>query len=564
MNFKGRLRQVILATFGWVLLQSGAPGAMQDQAPVVHDGSEAGQTFRIAGTVVSAVTGAPLSQARIFIIETGEAAKTASMVTLENGHFEFSELRPGKYSLRGAKQGFITSAYDEHEGFSTAIVTGPEFATENLVLRLTPMAIILGHVFDESGIPIRNARLGLYVEDRGEGMVRINRTGASTTDDRGFYDFSLLRPGKYYVSVTAKPWYAIHPTTTSATGVPRANQAPASLDVAYPTTYYNGATDADSATPIEVKGGDRLQIDLHVNPVPALHLILRMPQVQPDEQNGFRMTADLRKRVFDSVESVQPDGMHPVAQGVYELTGIPPGRYTMRSNNPNSGELEQSSEVDFVRDGQELNDSHGEPLGNLRLSLKMSGYETLPKQYTVALQDSRRRIVAAKQGDPSGQVSFEDLAPGEYAILIASPAKPCSVVRTSTQAGDSAGHEVNVTPGSAIDMTAYLSAGVVSIEGVAQKSGKPIAGIMVALVPKDPEGHTELFRRDQSDFDGTFLLKGVIPGSYTIFAVQDAWAFEWLQPGVLAGYVQHGQSLNISETMQGTVHLPSPVEVQPR
>jgi len=562
MNFRGCLCRMILVTLGWVLLQPSAPGAAQDQTPVVYDASQAGQNFRIAGTVVSAMTGAPLSQARVFVVKTGEAANTTSMVTSENGHFEFSELKPGKYSLRGAKQGFISSAYDEHEGFSTAIVTGPEFATEKLVLRLTPMAIIMGHVFDEAGAPVRDARLGLYLEDHGEGMVRINRTGSSTTDDRGFYDFSLLRPGKYYVSVTAKPWYAIHPATTSATGATRANQVPASLDVAYPMTFYNAATEADLATPIEVKGGDRVQIDMRLNPVPALHLILRVPQINPDERNGFSM--DLRERVFDSVESVRPDGMHPVAPGVYELTGIPSGRYTMRSNNPNSGELEQSSEVDFVRDGQELNDSHGEPLGSLRLSLKMIGEKTLPRQYTVALQDSRRRIVAAKQGDPSGQVSFEDLGPGEYAILIASPTKPCSVLRTSTQAGDSSGHEVNVTPGSALDVTAYLSAGVVSIEGVVQKSGKPIAGIMVALVPKDPEGHMELFRRDESDFDGTFLLKGVIPGSYTIFAVQDAWGFEWLQPGVLAGYLRRGPNLNISAAMQGTMHLPDPVEVQPR
>jgi len=37
---------------------------------------------------------------------------------------------------------------------------------------------------------------------------------------------------------------------------------------------------------------------------------------------------------------------------------------------------------------------------------------------------------------------------------------------------------------------------------------KPVAGIMVALVPDDPEMHIELFRRDQSDFDGTFLVRG--------------------------------------------------------
>jgi hypothetical protein len=193
----------------------------------------------------------------------------------------------------------------------------------------------------------------------------------------------------------------------------------------------------------------------------------------------------------------------------------------------------------------------------------MHGNEALPKQYGVALQDSRQRFAAFKQGDPSGQVFFEDLDPGRYAILIFSGPEPYSVVRTSSQAGSFPGHDVNVTPGVALELTASLAAGVVSIEGTVQKKGKPVAGVMVALVPKDPEAHIELFRRDQSDFDGTFVLRGVIPGSYTIVAVEDAWGFEWQQPGVLARYVQHGQNLTIGERMQGTVHLPDPVEVQP-
>jgi hypothetical protein len=34
-----------------------------------------------------------------------------------------------------------------------------------------------------------------------------------------------------------------------------------------------------------------------------------------------------------------------------------------------------------------------------------------------------------------------------------------------------------------------------------------------------------MFRRDQSDFDGSFVLRGVVPGSYTIVGVEDAWGF---------------------------------------
>ena len=563
MIFIARKGWILFVISGLALLPARAADPAQNQSSLSSAGSPAGQTFEIAGTVVNAMTGAPLSQARISIAETTDRGKLTSVITSEDGHFRFSQLKAGKFSLQGAKRGFLSAAYDQHEQFSTAIVTGPEFSTGNLVLRLTPMAFITGHVVDEFGDPIRSARVVLYLENHSAGMSRITRLYSSTSDDRGFYDFSLLRPGKYYISVTAKPWYAMHPATASGPADNPAQQISPALDVAYPATYYSGATEADRATPIEVNGGDRLQIDMHLNPVPALHLVFRIPEDRPDHASNFGMPM-LQKHVFDAVEHVQTDGMRPVARGVYELTGVPPGRYTVRLKNSTSGQLEQSTDLDLIHDGQELNDSRAEPLGSLKLSLKNPGEDTLLKQYSVGLQDSRRRVVAFQQGDASGQVSFEDLVPGKYAILVYSPAKPYSVVRLSSQTGVSQGHEVNVTPGAALDLSATLSGGVVSIEGVVHKNSKPVAGVMVALVPKDPENHVELFRRDQSDFDGTFLVRGVIPGSYTIVAVEDAWGFEWLQPGVLARYVQHGQNLTIGELMRGSVHLPDPVEVQPR
>ncbi len=560
MNFRPHNLWSTAALSGVVLLLSGIAVSAQDVNSAPKDRSAAASQFKIAGTVVNAMTGTPLAQARISIAETRDRGKVLSVMTSENGHFEFSQLKPGKYSLQGTKRGFITSAYEQHEQFSTAIVTAPEFSTENLVLKLTPMAQITGHVFDEYGDPVRHAQVFLYLEDHRGGMNRISRLGSSSPDDRGYYDFAQLRPGKYFISVSAKPWYAVHPVTgNEGPNQPAQTTVSPGLDVVYPTTYYGGATEADGATPIEVKGGDRQQVDVHLNPTPGLHLTFRVREDQPG-QNSMIM---LQKHVFDSMEFEQPENMQPVGPGVYEVTGIPPGHYTASIRNPNTGQLEQASDVDLVRDGQELDSSRGEPLGSLKLSVKMPGEEPIPKQFAIALQDSHKRFVTFKQVDPSGMFSFEDLVPGRYAILVAAPGKPYSVARTTSSAGEIAGHEVNITPGAALELTASLAAGVVSIEGVVHKKDKPVAGIMVALVPKDPEEHIELFRRDQSDFDGTFLLRGVIPGSYTIVAVEDAWDFEWLKPSVLGHYVQHGQELNIGELMRGSVHLPDPIEVQP-
>ena len=562
MRFPSRLLRMVVALCGLGFVLVGAALNAEGQTSAVQEGSRAGQTFRIAGTVVNAMTGAPLSQTRISIADTRDRSKPIGMITTEDGHFEFSHLKVGKYSLSGAKRGFISAAYEQHEQYSTAIVTGEEFATENLVLRLTPMALITGHVTDEFGEGIRSANVTLYFENHNGGMTRITHYSNSMSDDRGFYDFSLLRPGKYYISVTAKPWYAIHPASAVDGSSAPASQVSSGLDAAYPTTYYNGATDTDGATAIDVKGGDRLEIDVHVNPVPALHLMFRVPTNEQGQQGGFQMPM-LEKRVFDSVSYAQTEGMNSVGPGLFEITGVPPGRYTVRVKSSDAGRGQQAADVDLVQNGQELNDSRGEALGGLKVTIKMPGDEPLPKQYGVGMQDARRRFVAFKQGDPAGQFTFEDLPAGKYAIWVGSQAKPFSVVRVTSPAGDSWGHEVSIAAGATAEVTATISAGIVRIEGVVKKKDKKIGGVMVALVPNDPVAHMDLFRRDQSDFDGTFVLQGVIPGAYTIVAVEDAWGLDWMQPSVLARYVQHGQNISVGDFMNGTLQLPEPIEVQP-
>jgi hypothetical protein len=220
--------------------------------------------------------------------------------------------------------------------------------------------------------------------------------------------------------------------------------------------------------------------------------------------------------------------------------------------------------MDLVKDGQEVDTSRSEPAARVKLSVKMPRQEPFPKQFYLALQDSRRQTVAFKPVDAAGEATFEDLPAGKYAILVSSPAKPYSVVRVSSTGVEFSGHDINVTPGAGLDLDVFLVGGVVTVEGFAKRGDKPVAGVMVALVPKDPESHLEMFRRDQSDFDGSFVLRGVIPGSYTIVAVEDAWGFQWMQPGTLGRYVQHGQNLTIGELTKGSVRLPEPVEVQPR
>jgi len=49
-----------------------------------------------------------------------------------------------------------------------------------------------------------------------------------------------------------------------------------------------------------------------------------------------------------------------------------------------------------------------------------------------------------------------------------------------------------------------------------------------ALVPKDPESHSERIRRDQSDMDGSFTLGGILPGRTSLIAGEDGGDFPWM------------------------------------
>ena len=60
--------------------------------------------------------------------------------------------------------------------------------------------------------------------------------------------------------------------SVSLSPAPRARSP---LDVLYSITYFANATDPVSATPIEIRSGDRVTADLVLMPAPAIHLKVR-------------------------------------------------------------------------------------------------------------------------------------------------------------------------------------------------------------------------------------------------------------------------------------------------
>ena len=513
--------------------------------------------FRIAGIIISASEGHPLSHARVSLQYVKNLQDQIFMITGDDGHFEFTNLHAGKYSLVGAKRGYISAAYDEHEQFSTAIVTGAGVDTENLTLRLVPTAVITGHVFDESGEPVRSAAVTLWRDDHSSGVSRTVRAAADGSDDQGAFEFAPLNAGTYFVSATAKPWYAVHPPSIRQTGTPDAPTAvDRSLDVVYLPTYYAGATEVEDASPILIRGGDHFDLDLHLTPVPALHVLLHFPP--PEGGQGFQLPT-LFKRDFDGPQqAIQPEVQMP-APGVVEITAAP-GKYELRMP-PRNNEPGQSSEVEITQDNQELDTSTGQAVSSISAKIEVIGETAFPPQLSFALRNAQHRIVAWGEMNPAHEVTFAGVVPGNYQVLVGAASRAYSVISMIVNGLQVPGHSLTVPAGANLALSLSVAGGTADINGIALRAGKGAAGAMVVLVPKNPEANHELFRRDQSDLDGTFTFRSVIPGAYTAIAIENGWDLDWSKPAVLLRYAARGQNILVGGP-RTAIQIQNPIEVQ--
>jgi len=545
-----RIASLWMASF----LLIAVPGSGEAQA--AKTSRAGGGTYRIAGTVVSKTDGHLLASARVTISDTKNSQKVEFVITSEDGKYEFNGLPAGKYSLTGRKRGFIAAAYDEHEQFSTAIVTGAGLDTEHLVLKLAPDAVVTGKVLDEAGEPVRHATVTVYNDDHTQGVSQIHPVHTTQTDDLGIYEIVALRPGTYFLSASAKPWYAVHRFAEAANSEAKDRQTvDRSLDVAYPLTYYPDVVEADDALPIPIRGGERLQVDIHLNPVQALRLRFRVP----GDGNGGFPNPQLEQSAFDGATSAEVDGVRMVSPGIWELTGIPAGRYNIRTQGPGGGG--QMNGVDLSKDGEEVDTSKAEALSSVKVRVEVPGESSLPKELGVGLR-SGSLPRGGQMVDSKGEAELQNIPAGSYELMVWSSRGRYSIAHVAAEGAEVSGHVLTLPPGSSTSVSLSLVAGRVEVQGIVKKSGRGFAGAMVVLVPNDPKGNRDLFRRDQSDLDGTFSLPGVIPGSYTVLAIENGWDMDWSQPGVIAAYVKGGRKIEVGVRGTQTLKLPEPIEVQ--
>ncbi len=507
-----------------------------------------GQTFRISGTVVDAITGQPLAQADVSISSTSPSS--AQIIRSGNdGSFAFENVAPGKYVLSARRRGYLAQNYQQHETFTTAIVVGPGLETENLRFRLAPVAKISGQVTDEMGEPVRNAQVLIFEQNtvRGKRATRIHRRGS--TDDQGYYHFGHLEPGTYFIAVSAHPWYAINNAIRrfqskqgSAGDFGPMEEHDPVLDVVYPATFFTNATDIGGAAPITLHSGDVQTADFTLRAIAALHILVKTP-VSDEAQNSFvQVTQALTENMQEYVQANSQN----VAPGLVEVSGLPPGRFKLQVTTSKGNEsVVHSRTVEVAGDTQvDSTDTSMSPI--VSGTINLDDGSPLPQAANVQLRNIATGEFINIRSDPSGEFSFKQnaVAAGTYEIIVF--AQVGTVVRSLTATGAKVtGHNLQISGLQDVRVAVVVTKASGSITGYAIKGGKPAGGVMVVLVPQDAENNEAVFRRDQSDSDGSFTLTAIPPGTFTVLALENGWELEWTNPRVLQRYLPGGEKVQV-------------------
>lgn len=379
------------------------------------------------------------------------------------------------------------------------------------------------------------------------------------TDDTGEFEFWNLRPGTYFLAVKANPWFALHPPQKQLdqAGSQEEREAMAALDVAYPMEYFDGGSDESAATPIEIKSGDRVQADVSLHAVPALRVTIHMPAAGTATSRYFG-PGTLKSVAFgmqDWPGVIRGSFVGDAESGVGEVDGVAPGHYTVLGAG-------RSTDIDASGD-QDVNMSTAMASMPVELKVRMSDATPPPGKLKLTLvSDGAGQEHYPGDVDSKGVARFGLVPPGRWNVMAESGTLALAVISTQTGTAQVADSRI-VVRDKKVSGTVVLALGKTNIEGFAQKSGKGEAGVMVVLVPRNPDASLAEFRRDQSDSDGSFLLRDVAPGEYTVVAIEDGWEMNWARGEVIGKYVAKGIPVRVTAGAP-KMELNRAVEVQPR
>ena len=468
----------------------------------------------------------------------------------DNAHFVIDHLEPGSYVISAAKQGYFTDEHKLGQQATLDLTAGGQ--VKDIVVRLMPLGVITGRVVDEANDPIHGAEVRLLAVEYYRGRESMHLVGAATSDDRGEYRIFDVRPGSYFLLVE----HNLNKEWRKATGTlpPKGSW----LDVIHPLIFYPASTDVLQAQKMTVNAGDMLNADFALFPVQAVSIQGRVvngmtnrPISHPSVTAYWGESASMMARIAE----ISDDGRE------FEVRGLGPGTYTLQTK--------------FTDDNESFSDERVVEIGSQGMkNLVIAGLPDFEITGHVRMENAR-------YGAFTPSVEFASVGPKIGSIFRVGTNRPDYRFAGKLHPGDHykvnvpnlpqdfylksvrvAGREVPNTEvsigGRNSEIDLLLSPAGGHIEGTTlNDKHEPVSSSYVFLVPDFSDKiNADLIRPTRSDLKGKFVIRGVPPGNYKLFAFEDVELNEMLnQPELLKNYDQSSQSVKVEEAGKYTVEL---------
>lgn len=519
----------LLYTFWFAVIASlpAATGFAQVAVPPAQQATVKNGTIK--GRVVGADTGLGLTKATVTLFGQGSDRSEPRVVrTNANGDYEVSAVKPGRYSVSASRSGYVTQSYGQKSTELYPERSGPILHLregETLIdidFSLVRGGAIEGRIVDATGEPLARSYVQLSRYRTFEGKRRLEGAAVRSraeTDDRGHFRLFEIPPGSYYLSARRSSFLATAEGDRTAT----------------PPTYYPGVLEPQDATRIEVGPGAEIQgVELALLEVRGFDIAGRVVVPEGKLDRDLNVWA----RPFGSDGSLGFGGVHGSVDlnGRFTLRNAIPGRYliTVRSDefSPKtlqSGVLSGRAEVEVSESDVVgvviVAGKGGEISGGIVWPSDSPSVDPRTISVLVSPDVNLEGLYPAQMGAAGRDWSFnlKGIGEGSMRLRIDLPPGPQYVKSIRVDGKDATDQTFDVHHNDRLQAVVIVSANGAEVNGTVKTEDPeaPAKGVTVLALAAEVELRSRpRFRRStQTDQEGRYSLRGLVPGEYLLVAV---------------------------------------------
>jgi Carboxypeptidase regulatory-like domain len=465
--------------------------------------------------------------------------------TDQEGHFQIEGVQEGS-PLSAQKPGYFSPTEPDGGGRNTLGTIGADSGP--VTLKLIPQSVIYGRVTDVAGDPIERLPVRLTERSVREGRQRWDSQGFAESDEDGRFRFANLLPGTYYLAVGPG---GNEGRLVAHDGKPRTG---------YPITYYPGAPDLASASPIQLDAGQQRQADFSMAAGAVYHISGTVV--------GYQASQGVGLQILDQAGLDLPLPLRFSANtGIFACENVPVGSYILKaSSQAGDRSLRAEMPLNVTANLDNVRLAMGPALSIpvvVRMETRDASNSTAPgwNQETPPL--SVRLISLARlavelnstlvQRGPGHQVmTVPDVDPGKYAVNLA-PWGPWYTQSAAYGPTNLLSEDLTVAQGQNYSIEIVLRDDGATLTGNVKSSDGVEAPATVLVVPQSTS------RRGAkvvlSFPPNGFSVNALAPGEYLVFAVDQAGKIEYANADALQPYASQAMHVTLSPKQETHVVL---------